>query len=201
MKGIMKALLSTIVFLVAISAALGQGTVRFLNDSTTLINYRPDWFLPDETIPGSAGQFYFGLFWAPQGEMDAKKFQFTGLYGTNQAVAGRFSGGVVAIPGHAASEHVAFLVRGWSANIGPDWASVQRYFTQPNFRAYYGTSEVALDVVLGGGAIPAGMLFSKVLPGAISDFTLYPTWMPEPSPAALVLLGTAILHMRRRRTG
>ena len=121
----MKKLALTTICVVALSTgAFAQGLVNFLNNATTLVTLSSNSTSLGST-PAVAGQYIYGLFVAPQGTSDLNAFQFTGVLGTNQASAGRFSGGAGrAVAGWPAGGTRAVLVRGWSASWGTDWNAV-----------------------------------------------------------------------------
>jgi len=100
------------------TSVFSQGLVNFFNNATTLISSS------GTAIQGSPGTYYFALLTAPVGTTDPALFTFSGAYGTNQATAGRFTGGVnVPIPGWYPGTTRAFMVAGWSASKGHDWNS------------------------------------------------------------------------------
>jgi hypothetical protein len=158
--------------------------------------------------------YYFGLFSAPTNlttatglDPTSSGFTFTGILGTN-ATLGHFSGNgpddLVVVPGYPTSSSANFLVVGWSANLGADWSQVQAWLHTGGSTAgaaWYGVSDVANSVQLGGGMIPPTPLFGGNL-WQVRGFTLnmYVSTVPEPSLAALTTLGAAILLLRGRRT-
>jgi hypothetical protein len=195
----MKRILTVVTLLGAMAVSYGQGTVKFLNDGTTLINYKADQAASPAALPATANQFYFALFTAPVGTTNPDLFNYAGFIGANQAVAGRFSGGVVAIPNNPAGSHLAMLVRGWSANAGTTWAAALAFKNNPTDNYNWGTSGIAADVTLGGGPTPAGTIFSTVNANATPGLTLDFVPVPEPSTFALAGLGAAALLIFRRR--
>jgi hypothetical protein len=194
----MKQLISLAALLQATILAHGQGTVKFFNDSTTLIYFESSSDHSIKPLPPNPGLFYFGLFSAPLGTADFHLFQFTGFHGTNQAVAGRFSGGVVAIPNQPAGTHLEFLVQAWSANMGTTWAAARAFMANPTSAYLFGRSQIASEVILGGGAIPVGTIFSTVSLGTTPGFLLPYPW-PEPSTGSLMGLGLGVLLLRLRQ--
>src|ERR1051326_1918816 len=79
---------------------LAQGLVNFQNNSSTLVRTGPD----GQLMSGPPGSYYFALLFDPQYNAndpnDPLNYTFTGLYATNLATAGLFSGGSsVAVPG------------------------------------------------------------------------------------------------------
>jgi hypothetical protein len=168
----MKAMITLAVFFMLLPVAYSQGTVSFRNDPLTLITFEDLLTGGVRALPPVARQFYFALFIAPVGTTDLRAFTYTGFTGTNLAISGRFSGGVVALTNQPPGTHLAMLVRGWSANIGTTWPEAEAFLREPFPDYYYGVSDIASDVVLGGDAIPSGTLFSSVLPGCTTGFTL-----------------------------
>ena len=95
-----------------------QGLVNFINTPTSLISVSS---LDGTTaISGARGSYYFALLTAESGTTQLNVFQFSGLYATNQNVAGRIYGGMgVAVPGWLPGTARSFLVFGWPATEGP----------------------------------------------------------------------------------
>src|SRR2546430_14800775 len=121
----MKRLAVTLCLSAVAVGAFAQGTVNFVNTSTTL-------FRTNSTgIGGTAGstanvggQFYYAVFTAPStvtsanaSDLLTSTWTFDGIYGTNIAAAGRLSGGngVATAQGWAPGATNSFLVAGWSA--------------------------------------------------------------------------------------
>ncbi len=230
----MKQNLTLVALLASFSFGFCQGQVNFANTSSTRAmaggyfwnetsqDYQ---FLSGPTAP-TPGLFYFGIFWAPSTMMDPNQFSLFG-YGTNQSVAGRFSGGVgtanaPAIPGMPIGSTVNVLFRGWSSNLGHDWDTISPMFDSivggtaislPPEGGFYGQSGIG-TVVLGGGVQPIPTPFG-IQPGQISsglmmnsiyleaDPALLIYIVPEPSVLqilALAILGaTALVAQHRRR--
>src|SRR5437899_969263 len=137
---------ATAVAVLLTSAALtyGQGQVTFANTSSTLISTNsvrggP----PTGPISALVGRYYFALFSAPSGTVDRSSFSFIGAYATNTTVDGRLSGGRATVPGAPAGSYRSFLVWGWSANVGDNYAAVTNYLANPAFDAFYGESQIA----------------------------------------------------------
>jgi hypothetical protein len=211
-KRLMKKTLAILALTCVASFAFGQGQVAFVNTTTTLVTTNsvlngPATGSTGSTVPG----FYYGLFSAPVGTVDANAFTFTGYYGTNQAAAGRFNGGAgtgsPAIAGAPIGSSLAFLVRGWSANLGRDWNGVQAWVAGWDAEGYsttvagfYGQSGIASAILLGGGATPISSPFGNAANQINTGFTLgYHSVIPEPSSMALAGLGAASLLIFRRR--
>ena len=203
---LMKTLVALTCIGASLSGALGQGLINFFNNSSTLVSYGnvpPYSVLPATTAPS----FYFGLLTSPFG---AGNFSFAGVYATNQAVAGRFNGGVgVAVPGWAPGTARDFEVVGWSASEGPTFnpAWLTAPFNIKNFPdpfGYIGVSGVG-EGVAGGttstGTIPSLNLFGGGT-GIQSGFILQRvTLSPEPSSLAWAVLGAVAFLIFRRNRG
>lgn len=200
----MKKLLASLALICVAGYAFGQGQVNFVNTTATSVSTNNGTVGLTSTVVPS---YYYGLFWAPSGTTDTNAFVFSGAYGTNQSVAGRFSGGAgsaaaPAISGQAIGSTVAVLVRGWSADLGRDWTAVNTWFTDANrtVGGLYGQSGIG-TVVLGGGATPIPTPFGTLANQIQTGFTLsyVPAVIPEPSSFALAGLGLAALMIFRRR--
>jgi hypothetical protein len=174
---------------------MGQGLVNFFNNATTLVS-----------TGGSTATYplYFGLFTAALGTTDYDLFTFSGLYGTNQATAGRFSGGSgVGVAGWAPGTSRSFYVLGWTAEFGRDAElALWIFFHQPHlpFPGFVGRSPIGTGVAGGfdgAGTIPNLNIFG--LSTINSGFNLPPVFWPEPSSFALANLGAATFLFYRRR--
>ena len=194
----------------------GQGTVAFINTSTTLLttNFNPagpSW--ASGSLLG-AGNYRVGLFLGPPGMTDPAALSPVG-YADNAASPGRFANTPLTVP-YGPGSAVAFQVRAWSASLGADWATVSAKI-YPNWTtgyptfivpsvspAFFGWSDIG-QTVLGGGAILPGVLFGTNA-GNVGGFAL--NWMgpigytPEPSVFALgTLVLISLLVLRRRKPG
>ncbi len=176
--------------------AHGQTGVHFANNSLTPITTNSVLGGPVTGPISGLGSYYFALFIAPTGTLDTSAFNFTGYYATNIAAPGLFFRGSVIIFAGTSS----FIVRGWSANIGSDFASVQTYLANPTFDGWYGESQIA-TVTPSGEAFPSAPLFHPDSAfGRIPGFNLNMySAVPEPSAVVLGLLGGAALFFFRRR--
>lgn len=197
----MKKLALTLCLIVTATVAMAQGTVKFANSSTTLVSV-------DGAATGTTpGTYFYGLFTAPVGTTDPLAFTFSGVYATNTAAAGRFQGGPntgVTVPGWATSDTRAFIVAGWSANLGHDY---QAAWAQPGFFApgagyYFGWSGIGTGAAggtdAGGNPVPVLVTFGAA-PAITTGFGLPMLPVPEPTTMALAGLGAAALLIFRRR--
>jgi hypothetical protein len=178
------------------TGAFAQGTVTFNNNPATLMSVG----LPGAgvaTAANSPGSYYYGLLTSLTGA--AGSFTFAGVYGTNNAAAGRFTGGTAALANIAPGTSFSFEVAGWSASLGatfdPNWLTGNFGTASGSF----GLSGIG-TAVAGGGTPPAppGIIFGAT--GLTSGFNMTPTGVvPEPTSMALAGLGAAALLIFRRR--
>ena len=201
----MKYLLALSIWAASPGCSPAQGLVNFYNNATTLISDNPTGtFLP---IDGKIGNYEFALLSSPVG---SDMFSFAGIYATNTTTPGMFTGGAgISVPGWAAGTQRDFVVYGWRASVGgvtynPSWLN-PNLSPGPNSPPAFGLSDVSTGVaggVGGSGTVPALDLFG---PGGIQTGFLINGQLPapEPSSAALLGLGAAVLlvqsHRRRRR--
>ncbi len=156
--------------------AHAQGLINFMNSASTLITIYSNG-LPVAIPGGQPGTFRFELFIAPAGTLTAASFTATGLIATNLASAGRMHGGNNrAVPGVPLGGTAAILVRGWSTNLGTNYAeAIAASHTTAN--GYIGESSIAPNFLFGGdggaGNFPSSPAFGG-LSGIQSGFTLSP---------------------------
>jgi hypothetical protein len=184
--------IATLLSIFAVGAgAFAQGTVTFNNNPATLISV-PVGGNYVATTAGAPGSYYYGLLTSFTGA--AGSFTFSGVYGTNNAAAGRFTGGTATLASIAPGTAFNFEVAGWAASLGatfdPTW------LTQAPAGAF-GLSGIG-TATAGGGVPPAppGIIFGAT--GLTSGFNLGQI-IPEPSTMALAGLGVGALLIRRRR--
>jgi len=208
----------------ALSAPIlnGQGLVNFSAGAAAVTRISTNSFFGGPStglISGGMGSYYFALFVAPTFVTNLPPgapvdptlhgFTFTGNIGTNTASAGRFTGNpgtdAASVAGYAPGSSANFTIAGWSSNIGRTWAEAQAALNT-GFPAsgpgpvFWGNSQVATGVWLGGGIIPAGNIFGAN-PGQIPGFTLQ-MMIPEPSTLALCgpgLVAYLVFRARARR--
>jgi hypothetical protein len=170
-----------------------------MNSPATLFSVKN----PDGTDVVLSGTYYFSLLAAPPGVVDFSQFTFTGLYATNQAVAGRFFGGTfLEAPNWVVGTAKSFLIAGWSASLGPTWNSI---WLNGDFSSsgLFGLSDIGTGVA--GGIIdtnrpplPPLNLFGGST-GLQSGFSLSPVGLPEPSTATITTVGIALMCRGRCR--
>jgi len=179
------------------SVAAGSTFVTFQNGTVTSITTNSVVAGPATGPISGLNAFYFGLFAAPAGTLDPNVFSFTGAYATNRSsLAGTLMGPPVEFP---SLNPVALLVRGWSANIGPNYADATNYLMNPMFNGWYGESQIAPNITPTGGGFPPTVIFGTS-PGLIPGFNMnMVSAIPEPSSVALAILGAAALFFFRRR--
>ena len=174
------------------SGAFAQGLVNFFNNSGTLISANG--------TAMTGGPYYFALLYAPVGTTDPTAFTFGAVYGTNQATAGRFTGGGnVPITGWAPGAERSFMVAGWSSDLGPTWS---QGWLSGNWGSattgLFGMSSIATGRAGGfdgTGNVPNLAPFTATT--IATGFNLAP--IPEPTTLALAGLGAAALLIFRRR--
>jgi hypothetical protein len=227
---VVKHLLSIVYLINSSSFAFGQGEVLFSTRASALTRISTNSVLgglPGGLITG-AGDYYFGLFYAPSTVttvngssnavlpgfyskfvFDDTNWTFSGAYGTNTAAAGRFRGvqnadGTVSVPGYPAGDSVSLVILGWSADIGPTVDDVRAFLNGDSSPypgpGFIGESAVA-TIILGGpdSIFPVDYLLGTG-PGHVSGFTLGTSYIPEPCTLALIVLGGAgTLFFRRRK--
>ena len=111
----MKKLAAILCLTALATGAFAQGYVRFANSSTTLVSV-------DGAV--TSGTYYYALLAAAPGTTDRSTFQFTGIYASSTAPAGRLQGGslqgVYTTAAWGALQERSFFVAGWSADNGAE---------------------------------------------------------------------------------
>ena len=207
----------------ACAFATGFGEVDFENFNNSLISTNsahngPATGLisgqPGVVNPFQAGTYLFALFAAPTTKttVDASLsgWDSAGLsYGVNTATPGLMNGNTTTDPGSLligwlSGETANFLVVGWSANIGDNWGAASAWWHDGNPNSgpsgYFAISDIAQDVVVGGGPYPVPTIFGPTAGYEIQGFMLNYYTVPEPSTFALLGLGAAGVLAIRRRT-
>lgn len=197
----MKKILITLSLAAIVSSSQAQGLINFFNSASTLVTLSSNAVNLGST-PGTLGQFRYELFVAPAGTLTPASFTGTGVIGTNQAAAGRFTGGAnVGVPLNPAGSTRAIMVRGWSSNLGSTWAAAK--LNEGVIGGFFGESAIAPSFILGGfdgvGTLPTLPAFSGTAISTGFALTYVPSIIPEPSSMALAGLGAASLLIFRRR--
>ena len=194
----MKKLLAVFCLCTVASSAFAQGLINFFNNANTVVStgYVPATASP---ITGSVGSWYFALLTSPVAQHN---FTFSGVYGTNQSVAGRFFGGAsVQMAGWAPGTTRDFEVAGWSSDLGPTFNP--SWLTNSPCPGFFGVSAIGTGQAggfNGTGTLPSLNIFGGAS-GIQSGFVLtgkIPESTPEPSATTLVIAGIgAMLSFRR----
>jgi len=196
----MKKILITLSLAAIVSSSQAQGLINFFNSASTLVTLSSNSVNLGST-PTTLGQFRYELFIAPAGTANSALFTSAGNIATNQASAGRFTGGANAsVAGAPAGSTRAILVRGWSTGLGANYSSALVNYNQ-GLGGFLGESAIAPNFIFGGfdgvATLPTLPAFSGT---AISTgFSLVYAPVPEPSSMALAGLGAASLLIFRRK--
>ncbi len=193
----MKNVATLLALIGTVTCGMGQGFVSFQNGTATSITTNSIVGGPASGPISGLDAFYFGLFTAPTGTLDPNVFSFTGACATNRFILpGTLLGPPVLFQ---SVTPLALLVRGWSANIGPNYTDVTAYLANPTFNGWYGESQIAPNITPTSGGFPPTVIFGTS-PGLIPSFNLNMySAVPEPSSVVLGLLGGAALFLFRRR--
>jgi len=190
----MKKLAAILCLTALATGAFAQGYVRFANSSTTLISV--------DGATQTGGTYYYALLAAAPGTTDRTTFQFTGIYATNTATAGRLQGGslqgVYTTAAWGALQERSYFVAGWSADNGAVWNNA--WLTTLPANGFFGWSAIA--TATSGGLDPVSQQLVPATPlwsgtALTAGFNLVP--VPEPTTMALAGLGAAALLIFRRR--
>jgi hypothetical protein len=196
----MKKLLTLTALIGATTVSFAQGTVNFANTAATLIS------AGGVAMGGSASNnFNFAVFLAPSttaassgltAALTDPAFQTVAGINANGTAVGRLVTKSGLDVGGSSGQIVDYVVRGWSANAGANWAEALASFNN-GVPMWIGSSTIGNDLTLGGGAIPATSLFGA---GAnqVTGFNMVQV-IPEPTSMVLAGLGAASLLLFRRR--
>ena len=215
----MKKIVTIIALVGALAASsYGQGLISIANSATYPVTARGgDYALTGAPIKANTAAtsptnaFIFGLFVAdagtaaPVGNLDPA-WQFVGGYAynstsTSASAVGRLLTSTATVTGYGFGSTVNFIMRGWSANLGATWTDVKASLGNANLSIpgyYLGTSALAVNTILGGGAIGTPTAFGSAttqIPGLVLDYVA----VPEPSTFALAGIGAAAMLIFRRR--
>lgn len=183
-------------------SASAQGLVNFLNTPSTLVTYNDGSGNGLSLINNQSGYFLFALLTSPVG---ANTFTFTGVYGTNQSIAGQFSGGVgVTVNGWAPGTARDFEVIGWNAAyagvlFNPAWLTDPGSPGETIAWSFSGIGTGVAGGVTSSGTLPNLDIFDGAN-GIQQGFTIrIVNLVPEPSGLSLAVLGAVCLLIFRRR--
>ena len=163
----MKKLFITIGLAAFVASSQAQGTLNFVNAAATLVQLSSNSVALGAT-PVALGGFRYELFFGPAGNSNPALMVGSGVIATNTAVLGRFSAGSgITIPGLVSGGTASIMVRGWSANLGANYAAALANYVA-DVGGFLGQSAIAPNFLTGG--VPAGgglaILASPVFGGA-----------------------------------
>jgi hypothetical protein len=190
LMAIMNRYLITVSLSLATATTFAQGLVNFYNTSTTLVSTGP--WGAGTSINGPPGAYYFALLTSASSSSQGP-WVSTGVYATNMATPGIFSGGTgVAVPGLAPGSTFYYAVAGWSANLGhdfnPQW-EIGNGFPPSYLNPLYGLSAFGLGVAGGPtakGTLPPLDLFGGTN-GMNTGFNLVNAGPLVPAPTLLIV--------------
>jgi hypothetical protein len=173
----MKKYLFTLSLSLAAATTFAQGLVNFYNTPTTLVSAVAGPGGAATAINRPPGAYYFALLISASYSLQGP-WVSSGLYATNLATAGMFSGGAgVAVPGLAPGQLFYYKVFGWSTNMGhdynPGW-EIGSGFPPGYFNPFAGESAFGVGVAggtTGNSTLPALDLFGTN--GINTGFTLF----------------------------
>jgi hypothetical protein len=186
----MKKTLITITALLAAAASYAQGSLNFTTKSGTAVD-APVLYQPATGAPVTADANFLGqLFWSNPGAASWAALGAPVPFRTGSGQGYITAGGVQTITGKFAGDKVDVQFRGWAAELG---ASAPGSGQGSGYN-----SSILANLTLGGGkADPAAPPDTPALLAGLAGFTI-PT-VPEPSFAALGLLGAGLLLIRRKK--
>lgn len=174
----------------------GQGLINFANGPTTLVSQGgfPIGYPVGGVYVNPAGSYYFALLMAPAGTTNPVEFSFANAYATNTSNPGEILGeSNMAVPGWPSDVTKAYMVAGWSANLGgPSWNQgwLSGRFSQAG---WFGISAIGTGVPgnLFGGSTGIQIGWELLPVGAV----------PEPSSLVTAIMGAGILIVASRWNG
>jgi hypothetical protein len=193
----MKHIALTLTALLVAASAYAQGTLNFANRVTGVFTAQVT-YQGDATLPaGPAGNTFWGQLYAaaPGGTLApvGSPVEFRNDAGIGYIT----SGGVVTVPGVAGGSPAQVQMVAWHKNLGNDYAAAKAQGL-----GGWGESGV-ITVNTGGGGVPPAPAANLGVAGGTPANTLQPfqvsTLVPEPSIAALGLLGAGLLLIRRKK--
>jgi hypothetical protein len=185
----MKKILLACTALLAAVGANGQGLVAFANTSTTLLSTNVGGVSGTAT---GAGTYRVGLYVGAVGTPE-NSLTIVGL-ATNNALAGRFSGGnpfTLPSPTYPGGTPLDFQVRAWTLTSGNTYEEAVQ--SGLGLRGVSGLGQVTPTA----NPNPPAILFGTGVGQLSSGIVMTP--IPEPSSIALGLLGLGAIALFRRR--
>jgi len=229
----MKKVVVTLCLLGTAAAVFAQGSVTVANTTTTLFRTNS---VGIGAAAGSAqsangGPYIYEVLTAPstvntvdsslQGLLSAP-WSDTTLKANNTGIAGRMSSASTTVNNWAISQTNSFVIVGWSASLGADWATVSAKLAGAQLtggvwsggglsaglsaNAFLGATSIGFKQA--GGTIgtvtyPTPLLFASAADGQGQPITgptdLFVIPVPEPTTFALAGLGAAAMLIFRRR--
>lgn len=193
----MKHIALTLTALLVAASAYAQGTLNFANRVTGVFSAQVT-YQGDATLPaGPAGNNFWGQLYtaAPGGTLAAvgSPVEFRNDAGIGYIT----SGGSVSVPGVAGGSPAQVQMVAWHKSLGNDYAAAKAQGL-----GGWGESGV-ITVNTGGGGTPPAPPANLGVAGGTPANTLQAfqvsTLVPEPSIAALGLLGAGLLLIRRKK--
>jgi len=184
MKSIVLALMTA---LLATGSAFAQGTINFSTKITGTVDAQVMYGVPGGASTAADGT-YVGQLYAgnPGGALTAVGTAVPFRTGSGQGYI--TAGGKVAVPGIAGGSTASIELRAWKSSLGSTYEAAL---------AAGGGNDVGksspISIVLGGGGTPPA-------PDAnLAGLTGFVIPVPEPTIAALGLLGAGLLVIRRKK--
>ncbi len=181
----MKHCLVTFSALLLAASAYAQGTVNFVNRITGTLDARVFYATATDPMPAD-GTYQAQLFAGPVGGALAAVGAPIAFRSTPDAGKGYWVGDARTIPGVAEGGTAQVRAVAWLTSLGNDYAAVKAAGM-----GGYGESAI-VTVTTGGGLTPPAPMVG------LTGFTVSAV-IPEPSIAALGLLGAGLLLIRRKK--